>query len=40
MEIWQSGQRGLAQRLENASRLEAGEAFGVLVVDLEEIGAA
>ena len=37
VETWQGGQQGMAQRLDNASRLEAGEAFGELVLDLEAI---
>jgi hypothetical protein len=31
------GQQGMAQRLDNASRLEAGEAFWELVLNLEDI---
>jgi hypothetical protein len=40
VEIWQGGQQGMAQRLDNASRLEAGEAFAGLALELEEIWAA
>ena len=39
VEIWRGGQQGLAQRLENATRLEAGEAFAGLVLELGEIWA-
>jgi Uma2 family endonuclease len=40
VEIWQGGQQGMALRLDNASRLEAGEAFAGLALELEEIWAA
>jgi Uma2 family endonuclease len=40
VEIWRGGQQGMAERLDNASRLEAGEAFGGLTLELEEIWAA
>ena len=39
VEIWRSGQRGMAERLENACRLKAGEAFEGLVLELGEIWA-
>jgi len=39
VEIWRGGQEGMAERVENASRLEAGEGFGGLTVELEEIWA-
>ncbi|MEB3321893.1 MAG: Uma2 family endonuclease [Synechococcaceae cyanobacterium] len=37
VEIWRHGHKGMAERAENVSRLEAGEGFGGLVLDLEEI---
>jgi Uma2 family endonuclease len=37
VEIWQGGQPGIAERLVNASRLEAGEGFAGLALELEEI---
>jgi Uma2 family endonuclease len=40
VEIWQIGQQGMAQRLNNACRLAAGEAFAGLALELEEIWAA
>ncbi|MEB3322087.1 MAG: Uma2 family endonuclease [Synechococcaceae cyanobacterium] len=40
VEIWQGGQEGMAERLENATRLEGGEGFVGLVVDLETIWEA
>jgi len=39
VEIWRGGQQGLAERLDNATRLEAGEAFAGLVLELGEIWA-
>ena len=39
VEIWRGDQRGMAERLENASRLEAGEDFAGLALELEEIWA-
>jgi len=39
VEIWLGGQQGLTQRLENATRLEAGEALAGLVLELGEIWA-
>jgi Uma2 family endonuclease len=39
VEIWHGDQRGMAERLENARRLEAGEDFGGLALELEEIWA-
>ena len=39
VEIWRGGQEGMAERLENATRLEAGEEFAGLVLDLETIWA-
>lgn len=37
VELWQGGERGRKERLENRSRLEAGEPFAGLVLELEEI---
>jgi hypothetical protein len=37
VEIWRCGEQGMAERLENATRLEAGETFGGLVLELEGI---
>ena len=37
VEIWRGDQRGMAERFENASRLEAGEDFAGLALELEEI---
>ena len=37
--IWREGQPGMAERLENASRLEGGELAEGLTLDLEEIWA-
>ena len=37
VEIWRSGQPGMAERIENASRLEGGELAEGLGLDLEEI---
>lgn len=39
VEIWRGGQQGMAERLENASRLDGGELAEELVLDLEEIWA-
>jgi hypothetical protein len=39
VEIWRGGAEGMAQRLESASRLEAGEALGSLVLNLDDIWA-
>ena len=39
VEIWRGGQEGMAERLETATRLEAGEEFAGLVLDLETIWA-
>jgi hypothetical protein len=39
VEIWRVGQPGMAERLENASRLEGGELAEGLALDLEEIWA-
>ncbi|MFM9089113.1 MAG: Uma2 family endonuclease [Cyanobium sp.] len=39
VEIWQGGQQGMAERLENASRLEGGELAEGLALELEEIWA-
>ncbi|MFN7899861.1 MAG: Uma2 family endonuclease [Synechococcaceae cyanobacterium] len=39
VEIWREGQPGMAERLENASRLEGGELAEGLTLDLEEIWA-
>ena len=38
-EIWRGGQQGMAERLENASRLDGGELADGLALDLEEIWA-
>ena len=37
VEIWRGGQEGMAERLEGATRLEAGEGFGGLALELREI---
>ena len=37
VEVWRGGQGGMAERLENATRLECGEGFAGLVVELGEI---
>jgi Uma2 family endonuclease len=37
VEIWRGGQVGMAERLENATRLEAGEAFAGLALELVTI---
>ncbi len=39
VEIWRAGEPGMAERLEGATRLEAGEAVGGVVLELEEIWA-
>ena len=39
VEIWRGGQRGRAERLENASRLEGGELAAGLALNLQEIWA-
>ena len=39
VELWRGGAKGRAERLENPSRLEAGEPFAGLVLELEEIWA-
>jgi Uma2 family endonuclease len=39
VEIWRGGQRGRAERLENASRLDGGELAAGLVLNLQEIWA-
>ncbi|MFM7236301.1 MAG: Uma2 family endonuclease [Cyanobium sp.] len=39
VEIWRGGQQGMAQRLENATRLDGGELAMGLGLDLEEIWA-
>jgi len=39
VEIWREGQQGMAERLENASRLEGAELAEGLVLELEEIWA-
>jgi Uma2 family endonuclease len=39
VEVWRGGEQGMAERLESATRLEAGEACGGLVLELEEIWA-
>lgn len=39
VEIWRGGAEGMAERLENASRLEAGEALAGLVLNLDDIWA-
>ena len=39
VEIWRGGQHGMAERLENASRLDGGELAEGLSLDLEEIWA-
>jgi Uma2 family endonuclease len=37
VEIWRGGELGMAQRLEQATRLEAGEALAGVVLELETI---
>jgi Uma2 family endonuclease len=39
VEIWREGQQGMAERLDNASRLDGGELAEGLAVELEEIWA-
>ena len=39
VEIWRGGEQGMAQRLENAARLEGGELSEGLVLELEAIWA-
>jgi Uma2 family endonuclease len=39
VEIWRGGQRGRAERLENADRLEGGELAAGLALNLQEIWA-
>ena len=39
VEIWRGGQQGMAQRLDNASRVDGSELAEGLVLDLEEIWA-
>jgi hypothetical protein len=39
VEIWRSGQQGMAERLENASRVDGSELAEGLELDLEEIWA-
>lgn len=39
VEIWRADQAGMAERIENASRLEGGELAEGLVLDLEELWA-
>ena len=39
VEIWRGGQRGLAERLENASRLDGSELAEGLALELEELWA-
>jgi Uma2 family endonuclease len=39
VEIWRGGQEGMAERLENASRLDGSELAEELALDLEEIWA-
>ena len=39
VEIWREGQQGMAERLDNASRLDGGELAEGLVLELEEIWA-
>ena len=37
MEIWRGGQQGMAERLENARRVDGSELAEGLELDLEEI---
>jgi hypothetical protein len=37
VEIWRGDQQGMAERLENASRLDGGELAKGLALELEEI---
>ncbi|MFM7647411.1 MAG: hypothetical protein ACKO50_04995 [Cyanobium sp.] len=39
VEIWRGDQQGMAERLEDASRLEGGELAEGLALELEEIWA-
>ncbi len=39
VEIWRGGQQGMAERLDNASRLDGGELAEGLALELEEIWA-
>jgi Uma2 family endonuclease len=39
VEIWRGGQQGMAERLENASRVDGSELAEGLELDLEEIWA-
>jgi len=39
VEIWREGQQGVAERLDNASRLDGGELAEGLLLELEEIWA-
>ncbi len=39
MEIWRGGEQGMAERLEDATRLEGDEIAEGLVLELEEIWA-
>jgi Uma2 family endonuclease len=39
VEIWREGKQGMAERLENASRLDGGELAEELVLELAEIWA-
>ena len=39
VEIWRGGQEGMAERLEEVSRLEGGEGFAGLALELETIWA-
>jgi hypothetical protein len=39
VEIWRKGQQGMAERLDNASRLDGGELAEELVLELAEIWA-
>jgi len=39
VEIWRGGQQGMAERLDNASRVDGSELVEGLELDLEEIWA-
>jgi Uma2 family endonuclease len=39
VEIWRSGQQGMAERLDNASRVDGSDLAKGLELDLEEIWA-
>jgi Uma2 family endonuclease len=39
VEIWRGGEQGIAERLENTSRLDGGELAEGLALELEEIWA-